>query len=173
MDDRAILDLVRKRRKDFGGKCSKYAGTLTVEILRMALQEHGFCVSQRDVFIRGVPIEVDLVICKPDASPGNGILYEPDDVLAAIEVKCSGLFSGDSLQRIRSNFSRIRQSGPEIRCIYVTLSEREGFKHAATPEALNTPYVYTLFWHRESEDAYDSTEDWGRLLMDHADLPTG
>jgi hypothetical protein len=60
--DQEILESINIAKRDFGMKCYKYAGAITVEVLRLALQHYGFLVSERDVFICGVPFEIDLLM---------------------------------------------------------------------------------------------------------------
>lgn len=104
MNDATLLDQINRAKEDFGTKCSKYAGAITVEFIRRALREHGISASPRDVFIKGVPIEIDLLIPKASTSPENGILYRPEDVLIALEIKNSGAFGEATIRRIKNNF---------------------------------------------------------------------
>jgi hypothetical protein len=56
------------------GKCGKFAGAATVEIVKQALADEGLPTSVRDVFIKGLPVEWDLVVPRPLAEPSlNGI----------------------------------------------------------------------------------------------------
>lgn len=171
--DDHLLDSVSKAKQAFGTKCSKFLGSVTVELLRMALFDSGINVSARDVFIRGVPIEIDLIVSKPDVSPFAGLLYEPSDVLAAFEVKNTGLFGESSLKSIRRAFSLIKKAQSDIYCVYVTLAERKNYKWAANKDNLGVD-VFTLFWHNGSEKhrRYESTGDWYRLIKKLISLKT-
>ena len=164
MDDpRELLDHIIAAKEQFGPKCGKYAGAVTVEVFRGALMSIGHSVSPRDSFIRGIPIEVDMLIVRPDASPQHNCLYEPSDVLAAVEVKNYGSFGDATIAATKANFDRIRgETG--VRCCYVTLAERRGFKWAITSENIGYP-AFTLFTHTGSKNVqYHETGDWTRFI---------
>ena len=128
MEAKQILDSVRAAKDDFGLKCGKYAGAVTIEVFRKAIRDAGHNVSSRDTYIRGIPIEVDLLLVRPGAEPQCECLYEPCDVLVAVEIKNSGVFTKSGIETIRSNFEKITEANTEIRCCYVTLEERETYK---------------------------------------------
>ena len=86
-EDEILRRQVDKAREMFGPKCDKYVGAVTVEAIRRALKRHGIETSSRDVFIRGVPIEVDLLIARRPSGPKDELLYRPQDVAAAFEIK--------------------------------------------------------------------------------------
>jgi hypothetical protein len=148
----------------FGLECTKFAGAITAEWLRQALKVHGIPISRRDVFIRGVPIELDLVIPK---GPGSGILdllYEPADVAAVIEVKTHGIIGKPALDRVCKTFADIRGSCAGIRCAYVTLTERDSYRWKATSENLKAD-VFTLFYDNSDRgDPPMPTGDWERFI---------
>jgi hypothetical protein len=166
MDARQVLDCVSKAKADFGVKCGKYAGAVMVEVLRAAIRDAGYNVSPRDSFIRGVPLEVDLLVARPSVEPRFGCLYEPSDVLVAIEIKNSGSFTESGIETTRANFEKIRQVSAGIRCCYVTLTERETYKWRVTSENLGHPYcAFTIFWHKGSKNIeYQETGDWNEFL---------
>lgn len=165
MNDLELLKAVDSAKKAFGTKCGKYSGSLTTEIIRQALKDTGALVSARDVFIRGLPIEIDLIIHRRGITPENSLLYEPQDVLVTIEVKNSGSFGDKTIQVIRQNCEAIRQANNKIRCCYLTLSERKGYKWAIS-EANSGCESYTLFWHSGSgaKRLDQPTGDWSRFL---------
>jgi len=167
MDDITLRDQINRAKAGFGVKCSKYAGAITVEFIRLALREHGISASPRDVFIKGVPIEIDLLVPRAGTSPENGILYRPEDVFIALEIKNSGAFGEETSRRIKKNFMTIQQHGEQIDCFYVTLAEREGYKWAITEGNLGFP-AYTLFWYSGSgkNRRYEPSGDWQRLICD-------
>jgi len=167
MDDITLLDQINRAKEDFGIKCPKYTGAITVEFIRLALREHGISASPRDVFIKGVPIEIDLLIPRAGTSPENGILYRPEDVLIALEIKNSGAFGEAAVRTIKKNFMRIQQHGEQIDCFYVTLAERKGYKWAITEDNFGFP-AYTLFWHSGGgkNRRYEPSGDWQRLICD-------
>ena len=162
-----IREAVFAAKEAFGVKCHKYTGALTVEFLRSAFAQYGIPTSHRDVFIKGVPVEIDIIIPKIAAVPAHGICYEADDVLAAIEVKSSGTFNKTTGENLRSCFNQIRGRSPSIWCAYVTLMERENFIHKITSDNLGFP-AYTLFWHTESKrnPQYAATGDWTGLITE-------
>jgi hypothetical protein len=122
MNGEQIVRQARDMKVAFSAKCSKFAGAVSVELLKSALAAEGIAASSRDVFVRGIPVEVDLVIPCAAQVPALGVLYEPQQVTAALEVKNSGLFGGGSLAKLRDVFGRFRAIG--IQCAYVTLEER-------------------------------------------------
>ena len=167
MKDEEIFNLTSNGKKSFGVKCAKFAGAITVEIIKSALQNHRILTSPRDVFIKGLPIEIDLLIPKKEAAPQYGLVYQPQDVLAVLEIKNSGSFGESTINSIKKNFQRISQLNKEIYLAYVTLMERKGYKWAISKANLGFP-TYTLFWHSGSGAKFTTvaTGDWKRLLDD-------
>ena len=103
MTDRDILEAVQRAKEKFGLKCAKYSGALTVELIRRALKEEGVLPSPRDMFIVGVPLEIDIVIPKRDAKLQYGLAFEPTEVLATIVVKNAGSFGDRTVRKIRKD----------------------------------------------------------------------
>jgi hypothetical protein len=167
MNDRAILDAISKAKLQFGATCNKYSGALTVELIRRALHDEGVDTSPRDVFISGVPIEIDLLIPRQSAPSRDGLLYNAVDVLAILEIKNAGSFGDKTIEAVQTNFQRITNVGPHIRCCYLTLAERKGFKWAVTSRNSGGE-AYTLFWYSGSDTngKYETTGDWDRFLTD-------
>ena len=165
--DSNILEAVQQGKNDCGPKCSKYRGALTVELIRSALKQAGFVVSDRDVYIKGIPIEIDLMILKSDSNPANRILYDAADVLAVLEIKSRGSFGESSIKEIRGNFNLIKSTNNNIACLYMTLSERKTYKWKVTPENIHSP-AYTLFWNTGTEDKlkFEQTGDWTKFITD-------
>jgi len=165
MQDQELFALVFQGKRELGVNSKKFAGSLTVEMLKHAVETHGILVSPRDVFIRGIGVEIDLLLLKK-ANPKYGLLYEPKDVLAVLEVKELGSWGQQTLNQIRRNFELIRRISNDIYCAYVTLTERRGFKQAITTENLGFP-AYTLFCHRGNDvENAEPTGDFERLLND-------
>jgi hypothetical protein len=158
MTGEEIANKAWDRSEEFG-KCNKFAGAVATEILKEALASEGIPTSVRDVFIKGLPIEWDLVVPRAHAAPAlNGLLYESSDVVCALEIKLSGLHSQEDVPRMSQKFERAKSLG--ISCVYVTIGERETYRHRATSENLGFP-AFTLMWHRaEPVD----TGDWKKLL---------
>ena len=176
---KSLLDSVRKYKKSFGveagSACNKYLGSLAIELLRRSFAERGINTSGRDVFIRGVPVEIDLLIPGNDARPEYGLAYDPSDVKAALEVKTRGCYGQKSLDSVRRAFELIRKGNPHIACAYVTLTELKGYKYAADEKQLECPNVFTLSWHtRKDENDWDPCQkEWERLLNWLKSLPRG
>ncbi len=126
---KAKSEFTAKCKSQFGekAKCTKFTGSVAVEILRQVLLKEGFPVSQRDCFIDGIPIQFDLFITKPNAQPSWGLLYAPNDVLVALEVKQVGAFP-DTIKKVNHDFGELTGKCPHIICAYVAIEEREGYK---------------------------------------------
>lgn len=119
--DHALLEAIQRSKQEFGVKCSKFAGAVTVEMLKSALIAQGIHMSPRDVFIKGVPSEIDILFPKRAAKPQHDLIYEPSDVLAVLEVKNAGSFGDATLAAIRRTFGRVQRANSAIYCAYVTL----------------------------------------------------
>jgi hypothetical protein len=141
--------------------CNKFEGHLAVEILKQALADEGIAASARDVFIKGVPVEWDLLVPRVEAAPlFNGLLYEPAQANVAIEVKLSGLCGSKAkaLSTIRGNFKLAQAAG--VQCVYVAFCESQS--GCATDENLGFP-CFNLTWSHKPKPREDSG-DWPRLL---------
>lgn len=150
--------------ENFGGEtCKKFSGTLTVELIRQRLKKSGIPVSPRDVFIKGLGIEIDLVIPRPGTLPAHNIIYNPEDVVAALEVKYRGAFSSQALDNTKANFQRIKQVDKRIQCIYVAVVETRGYKWAVTRKNLGFP-AYTLYWYSNKTHEHQPSRDWEKLV---------
>jgi hypothetical protein len=167
VDDEELRDYLVTTKRDFGVTCRKFAGALTAEALRQELLARGLGVSQRDVFIRGVPIEIDLLVARGNVVTKDRILFEPGEIAAAIEVKYLGSFGERTIEATRRSFSAVCTASPRARCFYVTLFERRGYRGAMKSERLGHA-VYTLFEYTRSEPnpPYHRTGDWDKLLHD-------
>ena|ERR1700692_2722174 len=141
--------------------CNKFEGHLAVEVLKQALEDEGIATSVRDVFIKGLPVEWDLLVPRVGALPlFNGLLYEPTDAKVAIEVKLSGLCGTKAiaLSTIRGKFELAQAAG--VRCVYVAFCDRQS--GCATDENLGFP-CFNLTWSHKPKPREDSG-DWPRLL---------
>jgi hypothetical protein len=162
MTGQEIVMQARNASEQFG-KCGKFCGAATVEIVKRGLAEEGIPTSARDVFIKGVPVEIDLLIPRRGAEPSlGGILYESPQVAVALEIKKSGPYGEKSLAAVRDNFKLLGAQG--VSCAYVTLEERQSYRYKATPENLGVPWCFTLHWHQSELEPFAVTEDWGRFL---------
>lgn len=143
-------------------------GAIATEIIRQELLREGFKVSSRDVYIVGIPYQVDLLICREGALPRWGNLAYPiEDVLAVLEVKAGGIYGEEGLRAVRNRFKSACLQNPGIFCAYITFREREGYKWAATEKRLGFP-VYTLCWYRGQGKRYEEQYegDWARFISD-------
>lgn len=143
---------------------TKLTGALATEVVREHLLLEGFQVSQRDVFIRGLPAELDLLIYS-GAKPENGLIYEPTDVRGILEIKYSGIYDRQVIPRLRDCFAAIRSKCPTVFCACGVIHERQGFRFAATSTDLGHP-VYTLHWWSGKRRNARNTGEWERLIKD-------
>ncbi len=161
-----ILERVENAKADFGTKTTKFTGAATEEAIRKALKEAGIPVSGRDVFIKGVPIEIDLLIPKPGVDVDDRILFAPDEVLFALEIKNFGSFGQATIDGVSKSFGAIKTAAPAITCVYLTLAERETYSWRVTDE--NIPgRVFMIFWYdvKGNRGQYHDSHDWERFLQ--------
>lgn len=162
MTGEEIVRQARTASKGFQVTCKKFSGAVTTEIIKKALADEGISTSARDVFIRGIPLEIDLIVSHRGQEPTLGLLYEPQQVAVALEIKKLGIFGPQILQTIRRNFSKLRDIG--VPCAYVTLEERKSYRDKATQENIGGFPCFTLAWHRVLNGSLEDTQDWERLL---------
>ncbi|MHB1156629.1 MAG: hypothetical protein ACYC26_07305 [Phycisphaerales bacterium] len=131
-----------------GGAVRGFSGSLTVEMLRAEFVRNGIAVSPRNVFVRGIRCECDLLVVKPLARPQHEMLYEPEDVLAILEIKNRGIISNGTaeLDKLRGRFSAIVAKYPQIKCAYITLKESASYKNRVSDENLKPHKSFTLFF---------------------------
>jgi hypothetical protein len=148
-------------------ECPKFYGAVTVELLRQALLHAGIMTSNRDVYVRGLPFEVDLLALHGSGSGSaqpffNGLLYEPSQVAAVIEVKLSGLIDvAKSLPKLRRNFDLAAKAG--VACCYVCIADRRSA--IVTGQALGFPsftLAHAVGYGRRIR--YEDTSSWEGLL---------
>ena len=162
MADRLVRK-VRTAKREFGPKCAKFSGAIAAEYVRAQLRNEGIAVSSPDVFIKGLPIELDLIVPRKGTIPRLGVLYESADVRAVLEVKNCGCFGEQAVKSVRTTFKRIRKRLPGVTCIYVTLEERPTYKCVVTDTDVGAP-ACTLAWHKDTNGPYWPTTDWRRLV---------
>jgi len=164
MTGEEIVRQARNASKGFQLKCKKFSGAMAAELIKKVLADEGIATSSRDVFIRGIPLEIDLIVPHRGQEPSLGLLYEPQQVAAALEIKKMGSFGEETLQTIRKNFNQLREL--KVSCAYVTLEERQSYRHKATQENLGGFPCFTLVWHkgRGGDGPVEETQDWDRLL---------
>lgn len=130
-----ILNKILELRK-IQGKAKKFIGALTTELIRTELLKYGFYVSNRNVFIEGIPNELDLLIVKAGKNPKENILYSPDDILVVFEIKFRGAYGEDQRNSIKEIFDNIKRKNKNIECFYITISENKKYTHRVTSENL-------------------------------------
>jgi hypothetical protein len=133
------LPLVRARDR------TKLTGALAIEVIRNRLLQSGLSVSQRDVFINGDPTEFDTLVVRPACRAVCGIVYDPIDVAAVLEIKFSGVYSRRVPTDLRELFGRLKSKHPHIQCIYLTVCENPKFAYRIKGEDLGFP-AFTLNW---------------------------
>lgn len=169
MEEEAILQEIEKTLNIFNfnnvkTNAKKFSGAITTEVIRQHLMNHNFSVSNRDVFIHGIKNEVDLLIAKPSAKPKYGILYEPKDVLAVLEIKKLGSFGQKTIVTVQNLFNSIKEIAPHALCCYLTVLERHNFRQSVNPENLGYP-AYTLFNYKgDNIHKRHSTTQWNDFI---------
>lgn|ERR1700735_1632495 len=86
MTGEEIARKARSASEGFQVKSSKFAGAMTAELMKTELRAEKITTSARDVYIRGIPLEIDLIVPRHGAKPGsgcfgnkeNGIVWEAD-----------------------------------------------------------------------------------------------
>ncbi len=169
-DEQKICEMIDQGTSELRvplAKAKKFAGAITVGVIARALGDCRIPCSTGNVFIKSVPIEFDLLVPRPGITPKYGILYEPRDILAVLEVKKRGSFGADTIAKVREDFRVVRQANPNVMCAYVTITEQKPYRHAVTSEKIGAE-AYTFLWHSGSGPklAYESTGDWARLVGD-------
>lgn len=170
-----ILEEINEFYTRFGEDSARYQtkaiGAVTNEVVRRHLEQEGIFVSNRNVFIDGLPTEWDLIVFKAGAVPKVGCVWCPADVLAVIEIKYSGLYDRKAIPRLKSTFSRLTQKHPHIKPFYFTLMETPSAQKYVSDETLGCRAL-TLHWYRQcrGEDVYSITKDWEYLVKDLQNL---
>jgi hypothetical protein len=159
-----IWDQYATAKKCCGEKCTKFGGALFTEILRKHLLPHGIPVSTRDVFVRDLNLEVDLLVhTKTAAEPDHGILYNPSDVLGVLEVKAFGAVGGkEAVQVVKRNLETIGQL-TGAKCFYVCLQENQEREFDGQQVSFGD---YSFFLNKTKPRRRDETGDWKRLITD-------
>lgn len=76
-----------------------------------------------------------LLIIKNDAEPFENVLYKPEDVIFAFELKKNGAYPNatESTKQAFDNLSRLNK---DIKCVYLAFNERATYKHRVYEETL-------------------------------------
>ena len=163
-----MLNKILELRK-IQGRSRKFIGALTTELIRTELLKHGFNVSNRDVFIEGIPNELDLLIVKADKNPKENLLYSLDDILVVFEIKFRGTYRENQKNSIKRIFDNGKRKNENIECFYITISENIKYRHRVTSENLGYDCFELLTRESGLETALKkkllkTTGDWDRLL---------
>jgi len=162
---REIVESLRKAKARFGDNYpKKFGGAAAIEILRAALREEGIMTSRRDVFVKGFPSEIDLIVPQKNTAPWLDLLYEPKDVSVALEVKKIGSFGEQGRDKIKRDFTGLKGLG--VKCAYVTFEDRENYRWRPTKKTLGFP-CFALAWHKFTDGPLETTkhdEGWEALV---------
>jgi len=157
-----IVETARRAKLEFGESyAKKYGGAIVVEILRQALHEEGIITSRRDVFVRGVPCEIDLIVPRMNAGPWMDLLYEPNQVLIALEVKKCGSFYAHGRDKIKNDCALLKATS--IKYDYISFEDRENYKYRPTEDLCGCP-CFNLAWHKQNDGPLEPTQDWEKLI---------
>ncbi len=76
------------------------------------------------VFIRGYPVEFDLMIVRFQAGPASFTnAFEKDSVNFVVEIRSHGYINMEYPERLKSAFERITQAFPNVKCAYLSMNE--------------------------------------------------
>ena len=157
-----IVERARRAKTEFGQSCpTKFGGAAAIEILRAALLEEGIAASRRDVFIREVPCEIDLLIPRTNATPWMELVFEPEQVVIALEVKKSGSYLAGGLDKIKKDCALIKQAGVEY--AYISFEDRENYKYRPTEDKVGCR-CFNLTWHVDTDKELIPRQDWEEFV---------
>lgn len=133
---------------------------------------------ERNRRIKGIEYEFDFLITRKDASQyyvkvrsHRAIVFSPNDVLAAIEVKSHGFFNYARIERFKDVFKSLEKNYPQIKLFYITIGEPDNWGKDA-----RIYFGSDLRWHYRLSDSWDSVgqmssaigfhDEWDRLMVD-------
>jgi hypothetical protein len=168
MEAQSILDEIRRISSSLCSVSPRYrtklTGALAIEIIRDRLIRSDIPVSYRDVFLKGDPIEFDVLVVRPTARPLYGIVYDPRDVAAVLEIKFSGVYSQNVSSQLRRIFEHIKLAHSHIQCVYITVCESPKYKYRMTTEVLGFP-AFTLNWWKDGKRTYvNPGNEWHEVV---------
>ncbi|MCC6019112.1 MAG: hypothetical protein LM601_08775 [Candidatus Verstraetearchaeota archaeon] len=160
---RKVLALSKTSRETgIGGKFSwnRYNGRVACNVVKYYLEKHlrSGLKAATSVFIKGLPIEFDILIIDKDAVPEEFTdAFDPESVHSVIEVKSHGTIGEERLEQIKRIFEKLdKEYG--IKPIYLTIREagkpqRKGSKNwiEITTKILSPYKVYVLSDSRKGE----------------------
>jgi hypothetical protein len=147
-----------------GCNCKKLLGAATAQTIRMHLIKHGFNVSQRNVYIKGIPNEFDLLLLKRGVS-NHMLIYPPDEILAVFEVKFRGSFGRPTIDGLIDVCKKIKDANRKISCLYITVLEGKTYKNKVT-YANSGWNTFEMFYYKGDivTGPKEDTKDWYKLL---------
>ncbi|UZE93027.1 MAG: hypothetical protein IB617_02605 [Candidatus Nealsonbacteria bacterium] len=162
-----LLNTIMKFRNEM--RATKFIGALTIELLRKEFIKKGLNVSNRDVFIKGIPYELDLIVLKEGEKAQENLLYKPKQVIAVLEIKFRGIYSKEGVENIKKVFGSIKRVNKEIKCIYLTVSENTNYKYYPDEQKLGDFSFLLLERKTNLERAIERGElhitgDWDKLI---------
>jgi len=153
MKNEVEIAINRKKSLElFNTEARKFTGHLFAEIVKKGLEREGFRVSNRDVFIQNVKYEIDLLILKKEAKEYMDLIYSPDDVLFALELKANGSYGEGTINGVKRAFDDIKQLKKNVKCVYLTYTERMNYKHRVTKKKIGYDYEIFELFPREKGD---------------------
>ena len=153
-----IVERARRAKQVFGDLYpKKFGGAAAIEILRDALLEEGIATSRRDVYIRGIPFEIDLIIPRKSASPWMELVFEPEQVAVALEVKKTGSYGANGLEKIKNDCVQLKNA--QVEFAYISFEDRENYKYRPTEDKVGCR-CFNLTWHDNTDGTLWSTFDW-------------
>ena len=152
-----IIDYVN----DMSCDSDKFKGTATVQVLREHLSLKGYNVSDRDVYIKGIPNELDLLILRKNVDK-SFIIYNPEDVIFVFEIKYN---STTNLKHLLSVYNCIMKRNNKINCAYVTILDQNSWTKVFTKEAIGFDY-FVLYTYRSTTRMLPEMDmgGWEKLL---------
>ena len=80
-------------------------------------------MSPRDVYLSDDATEFDLFAVRPSAKTRCGVIYDPADVAAILEIKFYGVYGLAGTRELKDRFQKIKERHGHIQCIYLTVKE--------------------------------------------------
>lgn len=129
--------------QDSNNRSKKYIGAASVEIIRKRLADLnlGFNTSMRDVFIKDLVNEIDLLILKKGVDPTK-VSYAPSEVLALVEVKTVGSFGKSANEIVYNLVDKAKKYGLPV--FYITVWEKEASLSRVTEKDNLRVFEFTL-----------------------------
>lgn len=111
---------------------NKFIGNYFMRVIKIFLFDEisdNYQVTEPNAYIKGFPIEYDLLIVRKDSNPEKYThSFDPKDVYYGLELKLSGIYARkenlrDKINNIKSNFDLIKNRHSHIDFSYLVFSE--------------------------------------------------